>query len=361
MKKEIWRRCIPLVLLALIGTACSGGNGESAEKIGDRLPLSETPNEVAVVKLEERNFHHELVSNGKVVAKQYADLYFRTPETVSRVLVKNGDHVRKGQQIAELDLFRLNNTLSQYKNNLEQATLEMQDVLIGQGYSLDNQSGVPVDVMNLAKVKSGYEKNLAQYEASQRDLQQATLIAPFDGVVANLFDKVYCMANTSEPFCRVIDTNNMEVDFTILESELSLIKIGDEVEVSPYASAVDSRTGVVDAINPLVDDNGMVKVRARINGSNKLFDGMNVRIHVKRSVPNQVVVPKTAVVLRSGKQVLFTVRDGKAVWNYVHTGLENLMEYTLVDWRMDGLNLGEMVITAGNADLAHDTPVKVIE
>lgn len=49
---------------------------------------------------------------------------------------------------------------------------------------------------------------------------------------------------------------------------------------------------------------------------------MNVRVSVKRSVGEQLVIPKTAVVLRSGKQVVFTLKDGKAMWNYVHTGLE---------------------------------------
>ena len=43
------------------------------------------------------------------------------------------------------------------------------------------------------------------------------------------------------------------------------------------------------------------------------------------------VIPKTAVVLRSGKQVVFTLKEGKAMWNYVHTGLENMEEYTVTD------------------------------
>lgn len=63
--------------------------------------------------------------------------------------------------------------------------------------------------------------------------------------------------------------------------------------------------------------------------------------------------------LRSGKQVLFTLKDGKAMWNYVHTGLENLTEYTLVNWETDGLKEGMEVITSGNTNLAHEAPVVV--
>ena len=77
------------------------------------------------------------------------------------------------------------------------------------------------------------------------------MTAPFDGVVANLFDKPYNMPKSGEPFCRVIRTSAMEVDFTVLESELPLIKVGDQVEVMPYAAAAGRRTGSISEINPL--------------------------------------------------------------------------------------------------------------
>ena len=354
--KKYMLGCLALMMLA----ACSETKTENTEKEGVETVLPQQVNEVTVMKLAKGNFHHELVSNGKIVAKDYADLYFRTSEVVAKVYVKNGMFVRKGQKLAELDMFKLNNTLAQNKNALAQAHLDMQDVLIGQGYAPENLNAVPADVLELAKVKSGYERAKAQYEVSQYDVEQATLTAPFDGVVANLFDKQYNMPKSGEPFCRVIRTSAMEVDFTVLESELPLIKVGDQVEVTPYAAAVGTRTGSISEINPLVDENGMVRVKAQVNGGDKLFDGMNVRISVKRSVPDQMVVPRTAIVLRSGKQVIFTVKDNIAMWNYVTTGLENLSEYTLVDWEASGLQEGMTVITTGNVNLAHETPVKII-
>ena len=349
--------CLALVML----TACAETKTDNKEKEGVETILPSQMNEVTVMKLEKKTFNHELVSNGKIVAKEHADLYFRTQEVVAKVYVKNGTFVRKGQKLAELDLFKLNNTLAQNKNALVQAELEMKDVLIGQGYAPDNLDAVPAEVLELAKVKSGYERAKAQYDLAQYDVEQATLTAPFDGVVANLFDKSYNMPKSGEPFCRVIRTSAMEVDFTVLESELPLIKVGDQVEVSPYASAVGKRTGSVSEINPMVDANGMVRVKAQVNGGDKLFDGMNVRISVKRSLDEQMVVPKTAVVLRSGKQVLFTVKDSIAMWNYITTGLENMTECTLVDWEASGLQEGMTIVTTGNVNLAHESPVKIIE
>ena len=68
-------------------------------------------------------------------------------------------------------------------------------------------------------------------------------------------------------------------------------------------------------------------------------------------------MPKTAVVLRTGKQVVFTVVDGKAVWNYVQTGLENATEYTITS---ETLKEGDQIIVSGNINLAHESPVKLI-
>ena len=153
MKKHILG-CLVLIMLA----ACSETKTENTEKEGVETVLPQQVNEVTVMKLAKGDFHHELVSNGKIVAKDYADLYFRTSEVVAKVFVKNGTFVRKGQKLAELDMFKLNNTLAQNKNALAQAHLDMQDVLIGQGYAPDNLNAVPTDILELAKVKSGYER-----------------------------------------------------------------------------------------------------------------------------------------------------------------------------------------------------------
>ena len=57
----------------------------------------------------------------------------------------------------------------------------------------------------------------------------------------------------------------MEVEFAGLESELSLIQKGDRVVITPYAGG-GAFEGSVSEINPLVDSNGMVKVKASVNG-----------------------------------------------------------------------------------------------
>ena len=58
------------------------------------------------------------------------------------------------------------------------------------------------------------------------------------------------------------------------------------------------------------------------------------------------------------KQVVFTLKDGKAQWNYVQTGLENAESYSMAD---DALKEGDTVIVTGNVNLAHEAPVKVVD
>ncbi|NDV58511.1 efflux RND transporter periplasmic adaptor subunit [Bacteroides sp. 519] len=341
--------------LVSIVTACSGEKKSETTEEGVSTVLPDMKNEVTVLPLNRQAFNHELISNGKVAARSMADLFFQSSEIIANIWVKNGDRVRKGQKIAELDKFRITNKLAQSKDAMDRAELDLQDVLIGQGYNLDNLSQVPEDIMKLAKVKSSYDQNKYLYELAQHEEEKATLLAPFDGVVANLFAKPYNMANTSEVFCTIIDSRGMEVDFTVLESELPLIKTGDKVVVSPFAEISSKYNGSITEINPLVDEKGMVRVKARVD-SNKLFTGMNVRVSVHRSLGEQLVVPKSAVVLRSGKQVVFTYKDGKAMWNYVQTALENAEYYTIAD----GLKEGDTVIVSGNINLAHEAPVSVI-
>ena len=361
MKTPNNRHLLYIALLLL--TACSGTKKEETTEEGVATVLPGNDNEVTVEVLKQRVFDHELVSNGKVVAGGLADLRFETTGIVSHIYVKNGDPVRKGQKIAELDKFRLMNKTAQAKDALDKAKLELQDVLIGQGYPVDDASKVPADIMQLARTKSGYDQSLSQYELAKYEEEHATLVAPFDGVVANLFSKPYNAANTSEAFCTIVGSQNMEADFTVLENELPLIKKDNKVVITPYSDAASGYEGRIVQINPIVDDKGMVKVKAFVNGRGKLFSGMNVRVNVHRALGKQFVIPKSAVVLRSGRQVVFTLKNGEARWNYVQTGLENADECTLVAGapQTNEIEEGDTIIVTGNVNLAHEAPVKVMK
>ena len=99
--------CCCLIVSLLTGwlMACSSdkSKGTTEEETVVQTLLPSKTNEVTTMPLQKGVFNHELVSNGKVSAQRHADLYFRSAEPVAQVWVKNGESVRKGQKIAELD------------------------------------------------------------------------------------------------------------------------------------------------------------------------------------------------------------------------------------------------------------------
>ena len=343
--------------LTLAMVSCSSKPKEQKE-IQVQTKLTEDQTYVKTIKLAKTNFACKILTNGNVGANHKADLYFQTNEVVTRIFVKNGDRVIKGQRIAQLDLFKLNNSLQQATDNLEKSILELQNVLIGLGYSIKDSIRVPKEVMRIAKTRSNYEQNRIQHEMSAYNLMNAMLYAPFDGIVANLFSKEQNQPTNGQPFCTIIDNAAPEVVFQVLESELTMISTGDKVVVSPFSVADYNAVGKIVEINPVVDKNGMVRVKANMQSpTNKLYDGMNVNVRLQKILPNQLVISKKALVLRSNRQVVFTLHDSKAIWNYVKTGLENSTGFIVTE----GLTEGDNVIYDGNINLAHEAPVTVVK
>jgi len=352
MKKLI----LLITLCLLFAASCKFKKTESDESNVSTV-LPDRINQVKAFRLEYKDFSHELISNGTIAAKQKVNLQFPSPDVVAAIYVKNGDRVVKGQKIASLDKFKLNTELLKAKDSFERAKLSFQDVLIGQGYSLEDSAKIPQDVVQIAKIRSSYDQSLIQYEIANYNLQNSDLTAPFDGVIANLHTRALNIPSPAEPFCTLIDNRSMEVEFTVLESEFFMINVGDKVAVLPYALNGVSIEGSITEINPAVDNNGMIRVKAGINNSdNKFFDGMNAKVIIKRSLPNQLVIPKSALVLRTNRKVVFTLVNDMAYWVYVATGYENSSEYVVTE----GLSAGDNVIYEGNLNLAHETPVVLI-
>ncbi len=354
------RLIMPVIFLIFSGTFCSCNNSGAPEEQNseyeDPSIKGTDQQRVSVLLLKYSDFSKEIISNGKLTALKKADLKFRTSEVVTEIYVKNGDRIVSDQVIAKLDDFILKNTFKQNAGQVGRARIEMQDALLSQGYDLRDSVRIPARTMNTARIRSGYEQALANLELSEYNLNAAVLKAPFTGIVADLLLKQGNISSTSEKFCTVIDDNRFEAEFPVLESELASVKEGQKVRIEPFSYKDVAINGTITRINPVVDRNGMVKVWAVCNNEDKdLFEGMNVRIVLEESVPHQLVIPKRAVVLRSGKQVVFTYSSGRAKWVYVKTGLENISSFTITE----GLQPGDSVIYEGNFNLAHDSEVVI--
>jgi RND family efflux transporter MFP subunit len=345
------------IALLLLFCACDGNKeketDENAEKVSEMK--DDPPVAVKVKRLEYTGFSYELISNGVIAARQKADLKFQSQETIQKIYVKNGQSVIRGQRIAELDKFKLGTAMKQAEEALERARLDLQDVLIGQGYAIADSANIPPDVLRIAKIRSNYEQSHTNYAVAKYNLDAATLYAPFAGVVANLTAKEFNQPS-GESFCTIIDNRSPEVVFNILENELPLTRLNDKVIVAPFSQPDYAVEGRITEINPMIDKNGMVRIKAAINNrDNKFYEGMNVKIRVQRLLGNRLVIPKSALVLRTNRKVVFTHTNGHANWVYVEIAQENSDSYVVTD----GLQVGDEVIYEGNLNLAHESPVVI--
>jgi RND family efflux transporter MFP subunit len=348
-----------LLLSFLLFWSCTSSNKESDTAIEKRQYVKER-NPVEVIILEETAFKKELVSTGKLYAPCKSNLHFRTNGVVENVFVKNGQFVEKGYTIARANNFEQRQKYERAQLSLDKAGIDLQDALISMGYKLKDSLTIPDNFMQIAKSKSGYYSAKNEIKTANFDLESTTIKAPFSGKIANLQTNEH--ENTaSDAFCLLIDDSAFEVEFSVLETEISGIKLNKEVKVIPFASDI-SYKGHINEINPVVDKNGLIAVKAYLKNTGGLLEGMNVKVLVENKIERQMVVPKSAVLQRDNQEVVFKyTNDGIAWWTYVKTVLENSNSYAIIAHPEKGgkLSPGDTIIISGNLNLAHESEVEI--
>lgn len=234
-------------------------------------------------------------------------------------------------------------------------------MVVGYGYGSDTAS-LPKELLSVAKIKSGYKDALFQYKKASMEYENTVLTAPFDGIVANLSART--AERTPDVLCRLFDPASMEVEFPLLESESDFMKKGADVVVVPFSAPERSNVGKVSEINPLVDNRGQVALRARLYPPYEgLMSGMSVKVYLRMNEDDCYVVPKSAVVIRDGFDVVFLYNEdrGTASWLYVDVLMSNSREHVVSGCKVKGTTLPEngWVIVTGNLNLADEAKVAV--
>lgn len=319
-------------------------------------------NEVEIIVLKSEPFQKEIVSNGKLIAKQKNNLKFEISEKLEKLLVKNGDFVTKNQVLATLNPFKYKQRVEEAKLQLKKAKLEFEDMLIGREIFTTNKDSIPKDIYNMVASRSGFDIALLQLKTAQFELKSTKLLAPFSGKVANIENKQYENISAGKDFMTLINDKEFEVEFRLIESEISDIAVGNNVQIIPFAIDNEVFNGTISSINPLVDENGTILIKAQVKNKGQLTEGMNVKVKIQKEIENQLVVPKSAVVLRQNQEVLFKVKKGKSFWTYVQTTMENSTSYSLIadpNKSSASLKPNDTIIVAGNLNLAHDSNVSL--
>lgn len=344
------------MLLPVLAVSC--GQNKGTGNGDEMLEYSPQVNEVEVIRLEETDFQWQLLANGKLSASKRSRLPFRTAGVITEINVRNGQRVSEGEVLGRQDSREQALALESARFSFAKAELDLYDNIAGLGYPARDTSGVPAGILAVARTRSGYNAAANALRQAEYVFGNTILKAPFTGVVADVAYRQYDMTG-SDPFCTLVDDSAFDVDFMVLESEYPNVSAGMDVTVTPFVDGNRSMTGRIISVNPAVDKNGQVLVRARVSNDGSLVDGMNVRVKVESPVPGRLVVPKSAVVIRDRQHVLFRYKGGKALWTYVNVLMSNSGSYAVEANTERGatLSAGDTVIVSGNLNIADGSEV----
>ncbi len=314
---------------------------------------------ISYLPIQQKSFKIQSTTTGKLKAQQHTTLHFKAAGTIEQLPIEEGQYIQKGTLVATVEQQALQLQLTQQQITLAEKEFEKKNLLIGSGGEAEVDTSVSPKLLESILLRSGVRSAQQQIKQTQFQIEQTKLYAPFGGVIADLEVEAYQQATMGQKICRLINPYTFEAVFQLTEAEALAVKIGQAVKVIPLANTNTSYPATIHIINPVVNEQGLVEVRAKLQkkGRKKLLDGMSVKVQIERQIPNQLVVPKEALVLRSGKSVIFTYdeKEGLAKWKYVTVAHENESELAI----SEGLTKDDLVIVKGNLNLSHDAQVEV--
>ena len=332
--------------------SCKSKKPEDLEELARR---SSRPEAVLVktVELQPSTYYHELISNGKAYSSRKAVVPFKVNGIIKELNVKNGQKVNKGDLLAVLEDFEYKSRLTSAQQALEKAGINFKDDLLSSYYVTDT-TGLSPEKIKISRIRSGLNDAETALDLAQYNFNNTRLYAPISGTVANLEAMQWNPSQDYKNLCTIVYDETMDVTFPVIESEFAFLRSGMPVNIIPFINDSTLITGTITQINPQVDETGMIKVKAGFLNNGRLIDGMNVRVVIRKPVPGRLVVPKEALVIRQGKDVIFVRQDSLAIWKYVTVEFENSNSISV----KEGLEPGDLVIVSGNVNLAHETIVR---
>ncbi len=312
------------------------------------------------------------------------NLRFNVSGTISKILVSEGDKVKKGDSIARLDSQDYQNQyqlalanlqkaqeektkslldyelkIKNLENELQQLKDEYQEMeALPEAYSANEikikKAEIETKELEYQKLLKEYEmlknQELSEYELQVKmardNLENTILYAPVSGVVLGLSKKVGERITEDQDFATIHENNKVQATTDVIEYDISQIEVGQKVYVTVEALPDQKFVGRVSKINFLASDDssGLVNYSVVVdieNPSPELKDGMTCVItFVRKEVQNCLIVPYEAVKMVNGKQVVLVVdENGQMDEREIKTGFTDGNSVEV----LEGLKEGEIV------------------
>ncbi len=238
-------KSIIVLALVIIAFACSNTGNKKAElvklkkqhdelaeqikKLESELKVSDSTSikftDVMVTELQPSEFNHYIEVQGKVDGQDNVAVAPQMPGVVTSVYVKEGDAVRKGQVLAQLDDNVIQQQIAGVNQQLEFAT----NLFAKQKSLWDQQIGSEVQYLTAKNNKESLEKNIATL---RQQVEMYKIKAPINGTIEEVGVKVGQMAASgATPVFRVVNFSSVKVMADIAEVYAPKVKVGNDVLV----------------------------------------------------------------------------------------------------------------------------------
>jgi RND family efflux transporter MFP subunit len=299
--------------------------------------------------------------DGSLVMLNKAYLSFGATGTVTEVLVDKGNNVTKGQVLARLDAPSLNSSVKtaelQVKIAQEQVKAARAQYEIALTNLEESPSVVSEEVLELQvdiaeasweTAKLNLETAKLSLESAKLNLEKAVIVAPFDGVVADVTiteGKEITTALLASPAISLVDTSEIEMRGFIDEIDTAMVQLGQEANIRLDALPDEEINGRVAFISPVgTIQAGVVSYATTITLENpvaELRDGMSATAEIIIERRDDVLfIPNRAIRGTLENPTVVVLVDGQQEERQITLGLSDGINTEV----LSGLEEGEEVV-----------------
>ena len=314
--------------------------------------FSQMPLAVVAVPVREARLTLEAEALGTARANESLDVTAKVSNLVTAVRFAEGQQVRRGQVLIELD------------GREARAELAIAEAALSESRSQFNRSRElytthVLSEAQLEQIEATLKANEARVAFARSRLSDTVISAPFAGRMGLRRVSVGSLINPGMVITTLDDTSTIKLDFTIPETLLSSVETGLGIVARSVAWPGEEFAGKVASIDSRVDPTTRsVTVRALLpNDRGMLKPGMFLTVLLTRGASNALLVPEQSLVPEQGNVFVFVVRDNRVEKRQVRTGERRVGEVQIVA----GLAVGEQVVTEGTQKLRDGAPVTVQE
>ncbi len=328
------------------GANSGGPPAPNANAAGPR-PLAAS---VAVARPQIKPFAQAVEALGTVRANESVDITAKVTDRVVAIHFEEGQHVRKGQLLVELDSAEARAELAAAEAALSESRSQFkrsEELYRTQALSEAQRDQLQATLL----------ANEARVAAARARLADRTIVAPFAGRVGLRNVSVGSLVNPGQVITTLDDLSVVKLDFAVPEVFLAILKRDLPVVARTDAYPGVSFEGRVASIGTRVDPaTRSVTIRALIdNAQRRLHPGMFMTVQLVQAEPEALMLAERAIVPEDNRHYVFVVDGGLARKREVRIGRRRPGEVEI----LAGITPDDVVIVDGVLNVRDGLPVRV--